>query len=84
MFGVVNRNGDVSVAMPQADRTLNGGVIQSRRRTHESPVLDHTVCPVPGGFGKEIDGGLTNVGIAVEHAIYARKISVELTRKTFW
>ena len=84
MFGVMGRDGGVSVAMPQADRTLNGGVVQSRRCTHESPVLDQSVWPVSGGFGKEIDGGLTNVGIAVKHAIYRRKFFVELTRKTFW
>lgn len=83
IFGVVDRDGDVSVAMPQADRALNGGVVQSRRRTHEPEVLGPSVCPVSGGFDEGDDGGLTNVGMAVQRAIHRRKIFVELTRKTF-
>jgi len=84
MFGVVGRDGAVSIAMPHPDRTLDGAVVRSRRRTHESPVLDRSVWAVSGGLGKAIDRGLANVGIAVKHAIDGREFFVELTRKTFW
>ena len=79
IFRVVDRDGAVSIAVPQADRTLDGAVVQSGWRAHESPVLDYPVCPASGGFGEEIAGRLTNAGFAVQRAIHRSKIVIELT-----
>src|SRR5262245_29052979 len=74
---VVNRDGAVRVAVPEADWALNRRVLQSGRSRHQSPVLDQPVGAIPGGFGKSIADCLIYARFAEECAICWGNISFE-------